>query len=61
MVNNMEVEVVIGLLIFAFLILNLIQCLIRQRCERVRNKRLKERSEFLAKREAVERQARKQL
>ena len=57
----MAIEAIIGLFIFAFLMINLIQLLIRRRCDRVRKKRLKERSEFLAKREAVERQARKQL
>ncbi|WP_164844283.1 hypothetical protein [Serratia odorifera] len=57
----MEVEMIIGLFIFAVLIVNLIQFLIRQRCEKVSQQKLKAFSEFKARREEVERKARRQL
>ncbi|VDZ54978.1 Uncharacterised protein [Serratia odorifera] len=52
---------IIGLFIFAVLIVNLIQFLIRQRCEKVSQQKLKAFSEFKARREEVERKARRQL
>ncbi|MFP7605285.1 hypothetical protein [Serratia quinivorans] len=57
----MEVEMMIGIFIFAVLIVNLIQFLIRQRCEKVRQQKLKALSEFKARREEIERKARRQL
>lgn len=61
MVIAMEIEMIIGLFIFAVLIVNLIQFLVRQRCKKVRQQKLKAFSEFKARREEVERKARRQL
>ncbi|WP_172440533.1 hypothetical protein [Escherichia coli] len=57
----MKIEIIIGLSIFAVLILNLIQFLIRQRSEKVRQQKVKALSEFKIRREEVERKARRQL
>lgn len=56
-------EMVIGavLFIFAVLILNLIQFLIRQHCYKAKQQKDKQLSEFQAKREEVERKSRRQL
>lgn len=61
MVMAMEVEMIIGLFIFAVLIVNVIQFLVRRHCEKVRQKKSKVLSEFKAHREEVERKARRQL
>lgn len=57
------IEMVIGagLFIFAVLILNLIQFLIRRDCDKAKQQKDKKLSEFKARREEVERKARKQL
>lgn len=52
---------IIGLSIFAVLALYLIQLLIRQRSEKVKQQRAKAFAEFKAHREEVERKARRQL
>ncbi|ENO0837856.1 hypothetical protein ACA531_002886 [Enterobacter hormaechei subsp. steigerwaltii] len=57
----MKAEMIIGLSIFAVLVLYLIQCLIRQRSEKVKQQRAKAFAEFKARRAAVERKARRQL
>lgn len=57
----MKAEIIIGLFIFSVLIVNLIQFLIRRWCEKVRQQKVKALSEFKARREEVERKARKQL
>jgi type II secretory pathway component PulJ len=57
----MKAEMIIGLSIFAVLVLYLIQFLIRQRCEKVNQQRAKAFAEFKARRAEVERKARRQL
>ncbi|MBQ0955386.1 hypothetical protein [Serratia symbiotica] len=57
----MKIEMIVGIFIFAVLIVNLIKFLIRQRCEKVRQQKLKAFSKFKARREEVERKARRQL
>lgn len=57
----MKAEMIIGLSIFAVLVLYLIQLLIRQRSEEVKQLRAKTLAEFKARREEVERKARRQL
>ncbi|EIW7013800.1 TPA: hypothetical protein MNH60_001952 [Citrobacter farmeri] len=57
----MKAEMIIGLSIFAVLVLYLIQLLIRQRSEEVKQQRAKTLAEFKARREEVERKARRQL
>lgn len=57
----MKVEMIIGLSIFAVLVLYLIQFLIRQRSEKVKQQRAKALAEFKARRAEVERKARRQL
>lgn len=56
-------EMVIGaaLFIFAVLILNLIQFLIRRHCNNVKQQKEMQLSEFKARREEVERKSRRQL
>lgn len=57
----MKAEMIIGLSIFAVLVLYLIQFLIRQRSEKVKQQRAKAIAEFKTRREEVERKARRQL
>ncbi|EHW5481472.1 hypothetical protein RZR10_14365 [Enterobacter asburiae] len=57
----MKAEMIIGLSIFAVLVLHLIQLLIRQRSEKVKQQRAKALAEFKTRREEVERKARRQL
>ena len=57
----MKAEMIIGLSIFAVLVLYLIQFLIRQRSEKVKQQRAKALSEFKTRREEVECKARRQL
>ncbi|HGH8122328.1 TPA: hypothetical protein ACJOGX_002523 [Enterobacter kobei] len=57
----MKAEIIIGLSIFAVLVLYLIQFLIRQRSEKVKQQRAKAFAEFKAHRAEVERKARRQL
>lgn len=57
----MKIEMIVGIFIFSVLIVNLIQFLIRQRCEKVRRQKLEAFSKFKARREEVERKARRQL
>ena len=57
----MKAEMIIGLSIFAVLVLYLIQLLIRQRSEEVKQQRAKAFAEFKARRAEVERKARRQL
>ena len=57
----MKAEMIIGLSIFAVLVLYLIQFLIRQRSEKVKQQRAKAVAEFKARRAEVERKARRQL
>ncbi|HEF0123260.1 hypothetical protein I5467_02700 [Citrobacter sp. FDAARGOS_156] len=59
----MMMEVVIGAVFFIFvvLILNLIQFLIRQHCNKAKQQKDKRLSEFKARREEVERKSRRQL
>lgn len=57
----MKAEMIIGLSIFAVLVLYLIQLLIRQRSEEVKQQRAKTLAEFKARREEVERNVRRQL
>lgn len=57
----MKAEMIIGLSIFAVLVLYLIQLLIRQRSEQVKQQRAKALAEFKIRREEVERKARRQL
>lgn len=57
----MKAEMIIGLSIFAVLVLYLIQLLIRQRSEEVKQQRAKTLAKFKARREEVERKARRQL
>lgn len=57
----MKLEMAIGLFIFAVLVLILIQFLIRVHCKNIKQKKEKALSEFRARREEVERKARRQL
>lgn len=59
----MMMEMVIGAVLFIFvvLILNLIQFLIRQHCNKAKKQKEKRLSEFKARREEVERKSRRQL
>lgn len=57
----MKIELIVGIFIFSVLIVNLIQFLIRQRCEKVRQQKSKAFSKSKARREEVERKARRQL
>ena len=57
----MKAEMIIGLSIFAVLVLYLIKFLIRQRSEKVKQQRAKALAEFKTRREEVERKARRQL
>jgi len=57
----MKVEIIIGLSIFALLVLYLTQFLIRQRIENAKQKRIKALAEYKARREEVELKARRQL
>ncbi|BEJ33581.1 hypothetical protein OIPHN330_22010 [Citrobacter freundii] len=57
----MKLEMAIGLFIFAVLVLSLIQFLIRVHCKKIKHKKEKALSEFRARREEVERKARRQL
>lgn len=57
----MKAEMIIGLSIFAVLVLYLIQLLIRQRSEEVKQQRAKTLAEFKARREEVECKVRRQL
>lgn len=57
----MKLEMAIGLFIFAVLVLSLIQFLIRVHCKNIKQKKEKALSEFRARREEVERKARRQL
>ncbi len=57
----MKTEMVIGLSLFAVLALYLIQFLIRLRSRKVKQQRAKALAEFKARREEVERKARRQL
>ena len=61
MVEEMKLEMAIGLFIFAVLVLSLIQFLIRVHCKNIKQKKEKALSEFRARREEVERKARRQL
>lgn len=57
----MKAEMIIGLSIFAVLVLYLIQFLIRLQSEKVKQQRAKALAEFKTRREEVERKARRQL
>lgn len=57
----MKAEMIIGLSIFAVLVLYFIQFLIRLRSEKVKQQRAKAFAEFKASRAEVERKARRQL
>ncbi|HCL5591162.1 TPA: hypothetical protein N2N35_002603 [Enterobacter cloacae] len=57
----MKVEMIIGLSIFAVLVLYLTQFLIRQRIEKAKQQRIKALAEYKARREEVELKARRQL
>lgn len=57
----MKVEMIIGLSIFAVLVLYLTQFLIRQRIEKTKQQRIKALAEYKARREEVELKARRQL
>ncbi|EKA0077539.1 TPA: hypothetical protein ACGH4A_003241 [Salmonella enterica subsp. enterica serovar Typhi] len=57
----MKLEMSIGLFIFAVLVLSLIQFLIRVHCKKIKQKKDKALSEFMARRDEVERKARRQL
>ncbi|EIN8656047.1 MULTISPECIES: hypothetical protein [Enterobacteriaceae] len=57
----MKLEMAIGLFIFAVLVLSLIQFLIRVHGKKIKQKKEKALSEFRARREEVERKARRQL
>ena len=57
----MKLEMIVGLLIFSIAVISLIQFLIRLHCKKIRQKREKHLSEFKARREDVERKARRQL
>lgn len=55
----MKAEMIIGVSIFAVLVLNLIQFLIRQRSKKVKQRKIKAFAEYKARREEVERKARR--
>lgn len=57
----MEMAIGAVLFIFVVLILNLIQFLIRQHCNKTKQQKEKRLSEFKARREEVERKSRRQL
>lgn len=57
----MKLEMIVGLLFFLIAVISLIQFLIRMHCKKVRQKREKALTEFKARREEVERKARRQL
>lgn len=57
----MKLEMAIGLFIFAVFVLSLIQILIRVYCKKIKQKKDKALSEFMARRDEVERKARRQL
>lgn len=57
----MEMVIGVGIFIFAMLILNLIQFLIRRHCNKTKQQKEKRLSEFKARREEVERKSRRQL
>lgn len=57
----MMIEMFIGLFIFAMLFLSVIQFLIRQRSEKVKQQRIKTLAEFKTRREEVERKTRREL
>ncbi|ENO6484727.1 MULTISPECIES: hypothetical protein [Enterobacter cloacae complex] len=57
----MKLEMIIGLFIFAVLVLYLTQFLIRQRIEKAKQQRIKALAEYKARREEVELKARRQL
>ncbi|EOZ1501130.1 hypothetical protein U9655_002821 [Enterobacter asburiae] len=57
----MKVEMIIGLSLFAVLVLSLIQFLIRLRTKKVKQQRIKALAEYKARREEVELKARRQL
>ncbi|EHU01694.1 hypothetical protein [Pantoea stewartii] len=57
----MKVEMIIGLSLFAVLVLSLIQFLIRLRSKKVKQQRIKALAEYQARREEVELKARRQL
>ncbi|WP_204308572.1 MULTISPECIES: hypothetical protein [Citrobacter] len=57
----MKLEMAIGLFIFAVFFLSLIQILIRVHCKKIKQKKDKALSEFMARRDEVERKARRQL
>ncbi|MCY3452797.1 hypothetical protein ACX928_11150 [Enterobacter roggenkampii] len=57
----MKLEMIVGLLFFSIAVISLIQLLIRMHCKKVRQKREKALAEFKARREEVERKARRQL
>ncbi|WP_368536931.1 hypothetical protein [Enterobacter hormaechei] len=57
----MKVEMIIGLSIFAVLVLYLIQFLIRRQIEKEKQQRIKALAKYKARREEVELKARRQL
>lgn len=57
----MKVEMIIGLSIFAVLVLYLTQFLIRQRIEKAKQQRINALAEYKTRREKVELNARRQL
>lgn len=57
----MKLEMAIGLFIFAVFVLSLIQILIRVHCKKIKQKKDKALSEFMARRDEVERKAHRQL
>ncbi|MGU6774492.1 hypothetical protein ACV2FR_08750 [Salmonella enterica subsp. enterica serovar Corvallis] len=57
----MKLEMAIGLFIFAVFVLSLIQFLIGVHCKKIKQKKDKAFSEFMARRDEVGRKARRQL
>ncbi|ELD3479375.1 hypothetical protein QNS17_000554 [Enterobacter hormaechei] len=57
----MKLEMIIGLFIFAVLVLYITQFLIRQRIEKAKQQRIKALAEYKARRQEVELKARRQL
>ena len=57
----MMIEMIVGLFIFAVLVLHLIQFLIRLHCRKVKQQRIKALAEYKARRTEVELKARRQL
>ncbi|MBA7875047.1 MULTISPECIES: hypothetical protein [unclassified Citrobacter] len=57
----MKIEMIIGLSLFAVLVLSLIQLLILLRSKKVKQQRIKALAEYKARREEVELKARRQL